>query len=233
MAELHSQSAFVASPSPAEPVPLLTRSSGYWLLMLLPLLSALVYFLYASSVDLEWLHLQNGSRFLNDAAMRELAAQLAAKDLGWQFGKLGLWPTILLAIEVLTIGVCCMGVGQLFGTDLALRQLFLLGVWSKATYLLTALAIIVHMLTMDAPLHLLSTALDPLSWNSLLHMEGNGPIQFLSCNQGPLSLLGVAIVAYGFRLLTGRDWLHSALFGALPYALYYASQYYLFGVVFQ
>jgi hypothetical protein len=233
MAEMTSYPAFEAPCMPDAPAPLLTRAAGYWLLLLLPALSALVYLLYASSVDLEWLHLQYGSPYLNAATMQQLAAHLAAKDVWWQFGKLGLWPTILLCIEVLTIGVCCMGLGQLFGTDVKLRQLFLLGIWSKATYLLTATAIIVNMLIQDAPMHLLTTALDPLSWNNLLHMQGDGAIQFLTCNQGPVSLLGIGIVAYGFRQLSGRSWLQNGLFGALPYALYLASQYYLFGVVFK
>lgn len=217
------------TPSDAAP-PLLSRSAGFGLLLLLPMLSLLVYFLFAGSVDLEWLHAQSDFRYMDPATTQELAARLAANDVWWQLGKFGLWPAVLLVLEALAIGVCCMGLGQLFGSDLTLRQLFLLGIWSKATYLLTAIASLLNMLVRDAPLHLQEHAIDPLSWHSLIHPQGNGALQFFAGIQGPLSLLGIGIIAWGFRTLTGRSRFQSGVFGALPYALFLASQYYLFGV---
>lgn len=209
------------------------RAHGWWLLLVLPLCAALVYFFYLQLVDLDWLYTTKLLARMGPEAVAEIAPELAAKSPLWHFGKQATWPIVLLCAESLCICIMCLAFGQLSGANVKYRQLFVLGLWSKATFLLTALVIYCRLALAEAPVRLLPTELDPLSWNVLLGLQGDRPLQFFTCNQGPLVLLSAAILAVGFRQLSGRGWMQCLVFGALPYALWSALQYYLFGVMFK
>jgi hypothetical protein len=215
------------------PTSFFQRGHGYWLLLLIPASAVAVYFLHLQLVDLEWMYYTN-LRFSNDDQTASLLAQrLAAKSPMWHFGKNGLWPIILLCAETICIAMLCMVIAQLSGTTARLRDFFIAGLWSKAVYLLTAMMIYARLLIQEDPLRILSKDLDVLSWNSLLGLQGDRPLQFLTCNQGPMVIVSIAILALAYRQLTGRSWTISIVFGALPYTLWLAGQYYLFAVVFK
>lgn len=223
-----------ASLSPVSPAPsFFQRPFGYWFLFLIPASAVCVFLLHLQLVDLEWMYFTN-LRFSNDehtAVM--LASRLAAKAPMWHFGKNALWPIVLLCLETMTVAALCMVVAQLSGTSARLRDFFIAGLWSKSVYLLTALVIYTRLLIEDRPLRILSKDLDILSWNSLLGLQGDGPIQFLTSNQGPIVFASIAILALAYRQLTGRGWTMSIVFGVVPYGLWLAGQYYLFAIVFK
>lgn len=221
------------APSPAIVPPFFERSLGFWLLLLLPASAAFVYVLFLQVVDRDWMYLTTLS-FSNDAhTAAMLAPRLASKAPMWHFGKIALWPIILLCVEILVVATLCMIVAQLSGVTTKLRHFFVAGLWSKATYLFIAFVMYARLLLNDSPVRILSKDLDMLSWNSILELQGDRPLQFLASNQGPIVLVSIAILALAYRRLTGRGWAMSMMFGVLPYGLWLASQYYLFVVVFK
>lgn len=209
------------------------RAAGYWLLVLIPASAALLHFLHLQLVDLEWMYFTSFRYGHDEQTAAMLASRSASKPPMWHFGKNALWPIILLFCETLAVATLSMILAQLSGATAKLRHFFLAGLWSKATFLLTALLVYIRLLVSDSPVRILSKDLDLLSWNSILGLEGDRPLQFLTSNQGPVVLLSIAILAFAYRRLTGRSWALSCLFGMIPYGLWLAGQYYLFAVVFK
>jgi hypothetical protein len=212
--------------------PFFERSAGWFLLLIIPLSAIFVYALHTQTVDLEWLYINVLSSRFSPESNSAIAKQLTAYGPMWHFGKQGFWRIIILIIDTLIIAVSCSLFSQLFGVRAKLRHFFVLGLWSKATYLLTASVITLRILLQDTPTHILTNDLDPFSWNSLLALPGNKALQYFTCSHGPIAILGIGILAYGFRQLSGRSWTQAACFAVLPYAVALGIQFYVFGVFF-
>jgi hypothetical protein len=218
-----------------EPVPaFFERGLGWILLLIIPLSAVFVYALHTQTVDLEWLFFAQLSQweYANPERDAALAREIAAFPPLWHFGKQGFWRIVILTLDTLIVGLSCMLFSQLFGVRAKLRHFFVLGLWAKATYLLTASIITLRIVLQDTPTHILTTDLDPFSWNSLLSLPGNGGLQYFTSYHGPIAFIGMAILAYGFRQLSGRSWTQAACFAVLPYAIALGIQYYVFGVFF-
>ncbi len=211
--------------------PFFENRFGWWLLLALPISALLTYLLHLQLVDMNWLYLSYLSTNTENHSAIELANQMAAHGLWWHLGKNGFWPIILLCIETLAIGMLCTATGQLLGVNAKLRHLFLLGLWSKSPFLLGALAIVLRLALQDLPTHIQTDALNPLSWYYLMDFKKPGPLPFLASIQSPTIVLSVAILAWGFKQLSGRSWLHSCIFAMLPYTLCVGSQYYLLSLI--
>jgi hypothetical protein len=202
------------------------------LLIILPAALALTYYVHLQTVDLVWLYQANLMPIVGPDKANELASVMAGRGAMWNFAKIALWPTLLFVLELFLLMACASSVGLLMGIPRQGRSLANAALWSKSTVFVTAIAALVARGLVEKPARVFTKDLDPLSWNSLLHLPGDGALQFFTSFQGPLSLVGVGILALAFRQLTQRGWGQSIMFGVLPYAILNALQFYLFGVVF-
>ncbi len=202
------------------------------LLLFLPATLALAYYVHLQTVDLHWLYETNLTQVVGRDKANELASVLVAHGTMWNFGKVAFWPILLFVLELFVLMACASSIALLLGITRQGRNLAMAALWSKSTVFVTAIVALVARGLVEKPARVLTKDLDPLSWNSVLHIPGDGALQYYTSFHGPLSLVGVGILALAFRQLTHRGWPQSILFGLIPYALVEASQFYLFRFVF-
>jgi hypothetical protein len=212
----------------------LCRSNGSWyLLFFLPGILLLAYYVHVQTVDLFWMYKSSHLAFFGEAQATQVAAAQVSLGLGWSLGKQALWPLILFVLEMLTLAVIAAVLALVVGVPNQAATIAKAALWSKATVLITAIAVLVSRGLTPRPARVLTKDIDPLSWNSLLQVPGDGPLQFYTSFHGPVAILGAMILILAFKQITGMGWVKATCLGSLPYFVTNAAQYYVFGVVFK
>lgn len=214
---------------------------GYWLLLGLPLLNATVSVGYINFIDLEWLYFSKLSQNYEQQLSQMLIKSQLAHSILWHWAKLSFWPAILFGLKILFVGFLTVVIAQFFNSKMKVRDLFLISLWSNISVFFTVIVSSAHMITSGMPLRMNINELDPLSWNSILNIKGDGALQFFTAFEGPIVLLNIFVLAFLFKsksymLASSSEsrigWGRSVLFAALPYLLFLCAKYYLFAVVF-
>ena len=198
-----------------------------WLLLLvLPLSLVFTYFIYGYTVDLVWFITSIMPPGIRDKAAM---AEAMAADGAFQALRGDVYAGFaMMFTEIIAICLSCAAIGQLLGVNARLRDLFLLGLWSKITCLISVVLVLVRILLSDFPHKISFVEMDPLSWNSLIfHLPLTDRFSTLASTQGPGTFLSIFILAFAFQRVTSKSWLSSTIFALLPYCLYLGSRYYL------
>lgn len=220
----------------------ITRSMwGYSLLFLLPLLNASVSAIYINYVDLEWLYSSRITQNYDQQMAQILLKNQLAHSLLWQWAKLSFWPSILFAVKIILLGFLTASISQFFNSKIKLKNLFLISLWANISLLFSVVFSVLHMLFSEMPLRIKINDLDPLSWNSIMKLEGDGPLQFFTSFESPLVIIDVFFLAFLFKnesRIQNKEneaslgWAGSLFFAILPYILFLGTKYYVFSVVF-
>lgn len=200
------------------------------LLLLLPLSVGFTYFIYGYTVDLVWFNMSimPPSMRAKTAMATEMATAMATDGAFKALRGDAYAGFVMLFTEILAISLSCAAIGQLLGVNARLRDLFLIGLWSKATCLISMVLVLIRVLLADFPHKISFVEMDPLSWNSLwLHLPLTDRFSTLASTQGVGVFLSVFILAFAFKRVTSKSWLSSVIFALLPYCLYLGSRYYL------
>jgi hypothetical protein len=197
------------------------RPRYWWPLLVLGIASGALAFWYTSVVDLEWLvHQQmSSSSFGANMTEDEIArmARTAADQQGFRAVLAGCANALGVGVGMLISALYFLLAGKVTGVERSFRHWFSLSCWVS---LPTALGVIAaaFVLLSASSAQIPQQALQPLSLNELFfHREpgqtGSVMLSYISVLNFVTLYLGTVAV----RLWSGRTWLFSFLFNALPW----------------
>lgn len=201
------------------------RPRFWWPLLLVVLASAAINAWYTAFVDLEWLtDLQLRSSVLaqnmTSAEIERMASNASARQ-GVSAVVNFIVTTLVIAVVMLVMALYYSLAGKVTNVERGFRHWLALVAWTSTPTLITLLASAVVLLTASS--HQLSQSdLQPLSLNALLlHREAGDPGFSLFTSLNLAQVLSIYLAALGVRAWSGRSWLFSIVFTALPYVLIY------------
>ncbi|MET0280830.1 MAG: YIP1 family protein [Steroidobacteraceae bacterium] len=196
----------------------------FWFpLLLLLLTTAGVSLWYTSVVDMEWLvdHQIRASGFAGMMTEQQITerAHQAGQRQGLQ-AAIATGASAFVAVLMLLIGTLYYVLaGKVTNVDRTFRQWFAFSAWTSLPAVLGIIPAAFVLLT-AASAQIPQEELQPLSFNALFFQRTAGEPGYTLLNS--LNLLQIAALylgAVGVKLWSGRSWLFSALFVALPYLL--------------
>lgn len=201
------------------------RPRFWWPLLLVVLASGAISAWYTAFVDLEWLtDLQLRSSALTQnmtsAEIERLARNATARQ-GVSAVINFIVSTLAVAVIMLIMALYYSLAGKVTNVQRGFRHWLALVAWTSTPTLITLLASAVVLLTASS--HQLSQSdLQPLSLNALLlHRDASEPGHSLFTSLNLMQFLSLYLAALGVRVWSGRSWLFSIVFTALPYVLIY------------
>lgn len=201
------------------------RPRFWWPLLVVAIASAVVNYWYTAAVDLEWLaDIQlRANPLTQNMTSDELArmAQRSAANQGASAILNGVVTLLILPLIMLASALYYSIAGKVTGAERSYRHWLALSAWASIPTLLVLLASAIVLLTASTN-QISQSDLQPLSFNSLfLHREPGDPGFTLLTSLNLIQLVSIYLATVGVRVWTGRSWLFSAIFVALPYVLLY------------
>ncbi|MBC3808637.1 hypothetical protein H8K52_14925 [Undibacterium seohonense] len=218
-----------------------TSSWGFFLVIGFPILNAFIYCIYINIVDIEWVNYSILIQSYDPQTAKRILARVLDHSNLFHFGKMAFWPVVLCQLKILLIAIFTVAIAQFFNSRIEAKRLFLMSLWSHITLLVGMLLSLAVLVTANSPVRIYLKDLDPISWNSLLKLKGDGALQFFTSFEGPIVFVNIFILAYLFKRQSNLEdinvtahigWIRSILFAAIPYFIFMSMEYYLFGVAF-
>ncbi|MFO7324533.1 MAG: YIP1 family protein [Pseudomonadota bacterium] len=201
------------------------RPRFLWPFLLVALSLVVINVWYTAVVDLEWLtdlQLRSSAltRNLTSAEIERLAARAAeTRGVSMVTGAIG--TVLVLAIIILLSGLYYLVAGKITGVDRSYRHWLAMTAWTTTPTLIVALASAVVLLTASSN-QISQGDLQPLSLNALLlHREAGEPGYALFTSINLPQFLSLFLAVFGVRVWSGRSWVFSTIFAALPFVLVY------------
>jgi hypothetical protein len=196
------------------------RPRFWWPMLVLAIASAALALWYTSVVDLEWLtHEQMSNSSFGANMTDEEIARVASQASGRQGVRafIGALATALsIPIMLLIGGLYYLLAGKVTGVQRSYRHWYSLASWTSLPTALAVIPAIFVLLSANSnqiPQH----ALQPLSLNELLFNIAPGETGFaLLSNINLLHFVALYLGTVAVQLWSGRSWLFSFLFNALP-----------------
>lgn len=192
-------------------------------LLLLILCTAGLTLWYMSVVDVEWLTDRQlrmsglGSRLSEVQIAQQAAAASEQRGLRTTIGTLG--NAIVLTLISLLGALYFWLAGKITNVDRSYRQWLALNCWSSTPAVLGLIPSAFVLLSAGTA-QIPQEALQPLSLNALLfHREAGEPGYTLLSTVNLLQFVALYLAAVGVKTWSGRSWLFSGVFAALPFAL--------------
>ena len=204
---------------------------GMWLLLGFPILNALIYLVYVNGVDLEWVYSSKLAKTFDPQIAQQVLAKKLDHNIMWHWAKLALWPTVLYQVQILLIVIFSISFAQFFDSKIGAKKVILISVWSHVTLLLGMLLSFVNFTSVDVPVRMHLIDLNPVSWNRIFRLEGDGSLQLFTSFESPMVFLNIFILAYLFKRQSQVWWIKSLIFASLPYVLFLGLKYHIFGIV--
>jgi hypothetical protein len=199
------------------------RPRFWWPLLVLVIANVVMTTWSASIVDLEWLtHEQmSNSSFGANLTEEEIGrmAKQAADQQGFRavIGACG--TAIVMAIIMLLGALYYLLAGKITGVDRSYRHWFSLASWSSMPTVLNVIPTAFALFTATSS-QIPQEALQPLSLNELFFKREQGQTgYYLLSNISILQLVSLYLGTVAVKLWSGRTWLFSFLFNALPLIL--------------
>jgi hypothetical protein len=194
----------------------------FWFPLLLILVSTLVLAVwYCSVVDVPWLidTTLHGNPLTRGMPEERIQEMINRSTRGGLIGQTVVSSLIFLVLIRLVESLYYLLAGKIMGVDRSYKQWFAFSCW---TGLPSALALVpgaIVLAGVSQP-QIPQTSLQPLSINELLlHLAPDQPGYSLWSNLSLLTVAGVALAVVGVKIWSGRSWLFSTLFAALPLLL--------------
>jgi hypothetical protein len=196
------------------------RPRFWWPLLVVAIGSAALALWYASVVDMEWLvHQQmSNSSFGANMTDEEIArlAQQAAGQQGFRAVLGACANAIGVALAMLIGGLYFLLAGRITGVGRSFRHWFSLACWVSLPTVLGLVAAAFALLTATTT-QIPQQSLQPLSLNELFFQREQGQSGFyLLGNVSVLHFVGLYLGTVAVKLWSGRTWLFSFLFNAMP-----------------
>jgi hypothetical protein len=199
------------------------RPRFWWPMLVLAIASALLAYWYTSFVDLEWLVDQQlrQSSFTANLTEEEIArlAQQTASQGGMRAAIGAVTTLIFVGLMLLVGALYYLLAGKVTGVDRSFRHWLAMSAWTSVP---TAVAVIPSALVLLTATsnQLGQDALQPLSLNELFFKREAGQTGFLLLTNITLfNFVSLYLAAVGVKVWSGRSWLFSILFTALPLIL--------------
>lgn len=202
------------------------RPRFWWPLLVVLLVSAALAAWYVSFVDLEWLtdqQIRNNALTQNmtDAEIERMGRQTAGRR-GVQVVIGTITTALFIAIIMLVTALYYSLAGKVTAVERSYRHWLALAAWTSAPATLLGMIPAALVLLMATSNQIGQEALQPLSLNALVfHREPGDPGYTLLSSITLLQFLSLYLAAVGVKLWSGRSWLFSIVFTALPFALVY------------
>lgn len=180
---------------------------------------------YMSVVDMEWLidtQLRNSpfTRQLTEVQIQQQVAAASGRG-GVRMVVSTLGTGVGLTIVALLGALYYSLAGKITGVDRTFRQWLALNCWCSLPTLLAVVPAAFVLLTASSA-QIPQDQLQPLSLNALLfHRKLGEPGYTLFSSMTVLQFLALYLSALGVKTWSGRSWLFSIVFTALPFALIY------------
>jgi hypothetical protein len=195
----------------------------WWPLLLVAFASAAMTFWYLSIVDFAWVtdqQIRNSSftQNMTDAEIdRMVDAAVERRGLQKVLGTAGTFVVVPLLLFITALYYLLAG--KITGVQRSLRHWMSLSAWSAMPTLLAVILGCV-MLATTTTTQIGQEALQPLSLNALIfHRNAGDPGYTLLSSLNLLQLVSLWIAAFGVKVWSGRSWLFSIIFTALPLVL--------------
>lgn len=199
------------------------RPRFWWPLLVLAGAMAATVVWYVSFVDLEWLSFQELSQSsfgqnMTDAEILRQARQSAERP-GVQMVFRAFFGAVGVAVGLLISGLYYLLAGKVTGVRRSYRHWLSLSAWVSLPGVLGVIPAALVMLTSDTT-QLPQTSLQALSLNSLFFGLEQGQTGFaLATGINLFQFLGLYLSVIAVKLWSGRGWLFSFVFSALPLML--------------
>lgn len=196
------------------------RPRFWWPLLVLAIGSAALALWYASVVDLEWLvHQQMSNSSFGANMTDDEIARLARQAAGQQGFRAVLGAcanALIIALGMLISALYFLLAGKVTGVDRSFRHWFSLACWVSLPTVLALVAgafVLFTATTSQIP----QESLQPLSLNELIFHRRQGESGFyLFSYISALNIVALYLGTVAVKLWSGRTWLFSFLFNALP-----------------
>ena len=194
-----------------------------WPLWLLVFTSMVTMLWYVNFVDLEWLSFQETSQSPLAANMTDeevaLRARTAAEQPGLQKVVRTVFAGVIVLIGMLISSLYYLLAGKITGTDRSFRHWMAMSAWASLPNALALVPAAIVLLTSTSA-QLPNEALQPLSLNELLfHRESGQTGYVLAAQLNVWNFVTLYLATVGVKTWSGRSWLYSFLFTALPLLL--------------
>lgn len=199
------------------------RPRFWWPLLVVALCSAALNVWYVSFVDLEWLadhQLRNNplTQSMTEAELQR-RARAAAGNRGVQMAIGGIASVLVVAILMVLTALYYSLAGKVTAVERGFRHWLSLATWTSTPTLLTLVIAAIVMLTASSN-QIPQDALQVLSINALfMHREAGEAGFTLFSTLNLVQLVSLYLAAFGVKVWSGRSWLFSIVFTALPSVL--------------
>lgn len=196
------------------------RPRFWWPLLVLAIANAVLTWWYTSIVDLEWLtHEQmSASSFganMTDDEIGRFARQ-AAEQQGFRAVLAACAALLGLPLVMLVVGLYYLIAGKVTRVERSFRHWYSLVSWTALPQVLVVIPA-AFVLASASSAQIPQQALQPLSLNELFFHLAPGDSGFtLLSNVSVLNFFSLYLGAVAVRLWSGRSWLFSFLFNAMP-----------------
>lgn len=199
----------------------------WWPLLVVSFASAALTLWYLSVVDIAWVtdqQIRNSSftQNMTDAEIDRMAdAAVGRRGLQMVLGTAG--TLIVVPLLLLVTALYYLLAGKITGVQRSYRHWVSLSAWSAMPTLLAVILGAV-MLATATTRQIGQEALQPLSLNALVfHRNAGDPGYTLLSSINLLQLVSLWLAAFGVKAWSGRSWLFSIIFTALPLLLIYGT----------
>lgn len=202
---------------------LAVRPRFWFPLLLLVASTVAINVWYTSVVDMEWLvdRQIRTSGFSGVMTEEQISqrVQAAGKQQGMQVAITSIGTLVVVPLLLLLGSVYMVLAGKITNVDRTFRQWFALSCWSGLPSVLGLIPAVFVLLTATSA-QIPQEDLQALSFNALFfHLKPGEPGFTLVSTLNLLQLAAIYLATAGVKAWSGRSWLFSFLFAALPYLL--------------
>lgn len=196
------------------------RPRFWWPLLVVCIGGGVLAFWYTSVVDLEWLvhHQMSNSSFGANMTDEEIArlGRTAADQQGFRAVLSGIGNALGTAVGLLISALYFILAGKVTGVERSFRHWLSLSAWISLPMVLGMVAgafVVATASTRQIP----QESLQPLSLNELIFRREQGETGFMLLSYiSVLHFVALYLGTVAVKLWSGRTWLFSFLFNALP-----------------
>jgi hypothetical protein len=203
------------------------RPRFWWAMLVLAIASGLLTAWYTAVVDLAWvtdlqLRASALTQNMTEAEIERLATE-TAKRRGMQVVLGSISTAVVIVIVMLLSGLYYSLAGKITGVERSFRHWMALTAWSSMPTLLGLIPSALVLLTASSA-QIPQGALQPLSLNELfIGRAVDEPGYTLFSSITLFQFLALYLAALGLKVWSGRSWLFSLVFTALPLVLIFGT----------